>query len=85
MLVGDKLSYPAANEAYCLLTAYLREDGKIGSKYEKEPLKEFCLFLAEILKHPENFAGVDRRQKERRDDGSHKLPPDIEHDGTGLA
>ena len=30
MLVGDKLSYGSANEAYCLLTAYLREDGKIG-------------------------------------------------------
>ena len=85
MLVGDKVSYPAVNEAYCLLTAYIREDGKIGSKYHKDELKEFVLFLAEILKHPENFTGIDRKPKERREDGSLKLPPDHEHDGLGLA
>lgn len=85
MLVGDKLSYPAANEAYCLLTAYIREEGKIGAKYNKEDLLAFCKFLAEILKHPENFNGVDRKPKERHHDGSLKLPPDPEHDGLGLA
>lgn len=85
MLVGDKLNYPAANEAYCLLTAYLREDGKLGTKYNKDELKEFVTFLAEILKHPENFVGIDRRPKERHADGSLKLPPDSEHDGLGLA
>lgn len=85
MIVGDKVSYPAANEAYCLLTAYLREDGKLGAKYSKDDLKEFCLFLAEILKHPENFAGIDRKPKERHADGSLKNPPIQEHDGLGLA
>ena len=29
MLVGDKVTYDAVNEAYCLLTAYIREEGKI--------------------------------------------------------
>jgi len=62
MLVGDKLNYPAANEAYCLITAYLREE-KIGARYNKEDLLEFVEFLAEILKHPENFVGVDRKKK----------------------
>jgi hypothetical protein len=85
MLVGDKLEYAAANEAYCLLTAYIREEGKLGAKYDKDELKRFIAFLAEILKHPENFTGVDRKPKERHADGSLKLPPDVEHDGTGLA
>lgn len=85
MLVGDKLEYGSANEAYCLLTAYLREEGKLGTKYDKDELKKFVLFLAEILKHPENFVGVDRKPKDRHPDGSLKLPPDPEHDGLGLA
>lgn len=85
MLVGDKVSYPAANEAYCLLMAYIREDGVIGAKYNKDDLTNFCNFLAEILRHPENFAGVDRKPKERHYDGSLKLPPEPEHDGSGLA
>lgn len=62
MLVGDKLSYPAANEAYCLLMAYIREE-KIAANYNKEDLTEFVNFLATILKHPENFVGVDRKRK----------------------
>ena len=85
MVVDEKVSYPAVNEAYCLLTAYLREDGKLGAKYNKEELAEFVKFLAEILKHPENFVGIDRKKKERHADGSIKLPDVIEHDGTGLA
>jgi hypothetical protein len=85
MVVEGKVSYPAVNETYCLLTAYLREDGKLGAKYNKEELAEFVKFLAEILKHPENFVGVDRKKKERHADGSIKLPDVIEHDGTGLA
>ena len=85
MLVGDKLSYPAANEAYCLLSAYLREEGKIGAKYNKEELGEFINFLAEILKHPENFIGIDSKAKERHADGSVKLPEVPDHDGMGLA
>lgn len=85
MIVGDKLSYAAANEAYCLLGAYLREGGKLGAKYDKDFLSEFMTFLAEILRHPENFIDADRKKKERHSDGSLKLPPDVEHDGTGLA
>ena len=85
MKVGEKLGYPAANEAYCLLTAYLREEGKVGAKYNKEDLQEFVQFLADILKHPENFSGVDRKKKERHADGSLKLPDTGEHDGLGLA
>lgn len=85
MLVGDKVGYGPANEAYCLISAYIREDGKIGAKYNKEDLQKFVTFLAEILKHPENFVGVDRKVRERHNDGSLKLPPDPEHDGTGLA
>jgi hypothetical protein len=85
MLVGDKLEYGPANEAYCLLMAYLREEGKLGANYNKEELTAFCKFLAEILKHPENFIGVDRKKKERHADGSLKLPETPDHDGTGLA
>ena len=85
MLIGDKLEYGPANEAYCLLTAYIREDGTIGAKYNKEELQQFVLFLAEILKHPENFIGVDRKKKDRHADGSLKLPETPDHDGMGLA
>ena len=77
MLVGDKVSYPAVNEAYCLLSAYIREEGKLGASYSKDDLKEFCKFLAEILKHPENFVETERKPKEAR--------PVAEHDGLGLA
>ena len=84
MLVGDRVTYDAVNEAYCLLMAYIREE-KIGAKYNKAELKEFANFMAAILKHPENFIGVDRKPKERFADGSLRLTPDPEHDGTGLA
>jgi hypothetical protein len=85
MLVGDKLEYGPANEAYCLLSAYIREEGKLGTNYNKEELASFVKFLAEILKHPENFTGVDRKPKERHADGSLKLPEVPDHDGMGLA
>jgi hypothetical protein len=85
MVVDEKVSYPACNEAYCLLTAYVREEGKVGAKYNKEELAEFVKFLSDILKHPENFTGVDRKKKERHADGSLKLPDAGEHDGLGLA
>lgn len=55
MLVGDKVSYDAVNEAYCLLTSYIREEGKINAKYDAARLQELVVFLSEILKHPENF------------------------------
>ena len=85
MFIKDKASYQSCNEAYCLLTAYLREEGKVGAKYNKEDLQEFVQFLADILKHPDNFSGVDRKKKERHADGSLKLPDTGEHDGLGLA
>ncbi len=53
MLV-ENLSYGAANEAYTLITAYIREE-KIAADYNKEELAEFAKFLASILKHPGNF------------------------------
>lgn len=55
MLVGDKVSHGAVSESYCLLSAYIREEGKLGTNYDKEKILEFCKFVAEILKHPENF------------------------------
>ncbi|NDB60755.1 hypothetical protein EB001_20265 [bacterium] len=71
MVVEEKISYPACNEAYCLLTAYLREE-KIGAKYNKEDLNEFVHFLAEILKHPKNFTGVDRKTIKKEKDDARK-------------
>ena len=46
MYIDERVSYPAVNEAYCLLSAYCREEGKLGSKYDKDELKEFIDFLA---------------------------------------
>ena len=85
MLVGDKVSHSAVTEAYCLISAYIREEGKLGANYDKEHLLEFVKFVAEILKHPENFIGSDKEPKERNLDGSLKHPVVAEHDGTGLA
>ena len=72
MLVGDRVTYDAVNEAYCLLTAYIREEGKIGAKYNTEELSKFVKFLSEILKHPENF--VEPKQVEDKV----KIVPDHE-------
>ena len=58
MLIGNKISYAAATEAYCLLTAYIREE-KVAATYKKEDLQEFASFLSEIIKHPENFVNGD--------------------------
>ena len=55
MLVGDKVSHAAVSEAYCLLSSYIREEGKIGASYNNEHIQECVSFLSEILKHPENF------------------------------
>lgn len=55
MLVGDRVTYDAVNEAYCLISAYIREEGKVGAKYNREDLAVFVKFLSDILKHPENF------------------------------
>lgn len=85
MLVGDKVTHSAVTEAYCLISSYIREDGKLGTNYDKERLLEFVKFVAEILKHPENFIGEDRSPQERNLDGSLKNPVLADHDGTGLA
>lgn len=53
MLV-ENLTHDAANEAYCLIMSYLRED-KIAGTYNKDHLKEFSQFLHDILKNPKNF------------------------------
>lgn len=55
MHVGDKVSYDAVSEAYCLLTSYIREEGKIAAEYDKDKLQELTVFLADIMKHPDNF------------------------------
>lgn len=60
MFIDDKISYQAVNEAYCLLSAYLREE-KIAANYNRDEIKEAVVFLSEVLKHPENFVGVDRK------------------------
>ena len=62
MLVGDKVSHAAVSEAYCLLSAYIREEGKIGATYNAEHLQDFVLFLTEVLKHPENFKTVKKEE-----------------------
>ena len=85
MLVGDKVTYDAVNEAYCLLTAYIREEGTLGAKYDKEYLNQFVMFLANVLKHPENFVEDDKTEKERNTDGSIVTNYNTDHDGTGLA
>lgn len=85
MLVGNKVSHSAVTEAYCMISAYIREEGKLGTNYDKERLLEFVKFVSEILKHPENFVGADKVLKERNLDGSLKHPAAVEHDGTGLA
>lgn len=61
MHVGDKVSHGAISEAYCLLNAFLREE-KIAADYDFERLKEAIVFLADILKCPDNF------KNEKRDD-----------------
>ena len=76
MLVGDKLSHAAASEAYVLLSSYVREEGKLGTHYDKNRITEFVRFLAEILQHPENFNTIQVQKIEN------DLP---EHDGLGLA
>ena len=71
MQVGDKVSYDAVNEAYCLLSSYIREEGKVGAKYNTEYLQELVVFLADILKHPENF--VNDRNTQKNNSESNKL------------
>jgi hypothetical protein len=69
-----KVTFDAVSEAYCLLSSYLREDGKVKGRYNEERLQSFVVFLAELMKHDE----VDLSKVE-----FDKQTP--EHDGTGLA
>lgn len=62
MFIDNKISYYAVNEAYCLLSAYLREE-RIAANYNSEEIQEAVEFLATILKHPENFKSIDRKSK----------------------
>ena len=57
-VVKTSLDESAANEAYCLIMAYLREE-KIGATYNKECLQDFVHFLHDILKDPNNFQPVE--------------------------
>ena len=69
MLVGDKVSHAAVSEAYCLLSSYIREEGKIGAKYNMDHIQELVLFLATIMKHPENFVNERNTQENTIEDG----------------
>ena len=71
MLVGDKVSHAAVSEAYCLLSSYIREEGEIGASYNIDHIQELVLFLAEIMKHPENF--VNERNTQTDNSESDKL------------
>ena len=72
--VKTTVSIGAITEAYCLLTSYLREEGKVRSSYDSDKLQKAVLFLAEIIKEGE--LGIN---KINIDDS---IP---DHDGTGLA
>jgi hypothetical protein len=72
--VKTTVSISAITEAYCLLTSYLREEGKVRSSYDSDKLQKAALFLAEIIKEGElgiNTINIDDN-----------IP---EHDGSGLA
>lgn len=58
MHVGNKVGYDAVSEAYCLLSSYLREEGKVAASYDKNLIQEIVVFLAEIMKNPDNFENV---------------------------
>lgn len=85
MNTGEEVSYDSFVEAYCLLSSYLREDGKIGAKYNTEYLKEFVTFLSKVMTDPTCFDRSVVVMPERNEDGSLKIPELPDHDGTGLA
>ena len=66
MFIDDKISYGAVNEAYCLLSAWMREE-RIAADYNREEISEAIKFLAEVLKHPENFKDVDRKTAKKEE------------------
>ena len=81
---GEDVTYESLVEAYCILSSYVREDGRVGAKYDMDYLKQFTVFLSKVMvdprMFPENHVAV---LPARNEDGSLVNPPD--HDGTGLA
>jgi len=69
MFIDGKITHEAANEAYCLLMAYTREE-KIAATYDVERIKTFVKFLADILKYPGNFVNEPKKEsvKEKNDE-----------------
>jgi hypothetical protein len=81
----EELNYDAFVEAYCLLSSYIREEGKIGANYNMDHLKYFVKFMAETMTDPECFDTDINLNPVRNKDGSLIVPTVTEHDGTGLA
>lgn len=82
---GDEVSYDSFVEAYCLLSSYIREDGRVGAKYNVEQLKEFVSFMSKVMTDPTCFDRAVVVVPERNEDGSLKFPKAPEHDGRGHA
>lgn len=82
---GDEVSYDSFVEAYCLLSSYIREDGKVGAKYDMDYLKEFVSFLSKVMTDPNCFNVPVVVPPVRNEDGSLKIPNVPDHDGSGLA
>ena len=82
---GDEVSYDSFVEAYCLLTSYIREDGKVGAKYNVDYLKEFTTFLSKVMTDSDCFDHPVIVPPDRNEDGSLKNITVPDHDGSGLA
>ena len=85
MFEKNQVSYDAVSEAYCLISSYIREEGKVADVYDTEVLEEFVNFLASVMTNSNYFPDDQRIQKERLKDGSLVVPIDTDHDGSGLA
>lgn len=79
----DEMNYDSFVEAYCLISSYVREEGKVGAKYNMEHLQEFVKFMARVMSDPDCFDTDMELNPARNEDGSLKNIPD--HDGMGLA
>ena len=81
----DEMNYDAFVEAYCLISSYVREEGKVGAKYDMDHLKEFVKFMARVMSDPDCFDTDVDMNPDRNEDGSLKNPDVRDHDGLGLA
>ena len=81
----DEMNYDAFVEAYCLISSYVREDGKVGAKYNMEHLQDFVKFMAKVMSDPDCFDTDMDLNPDRNEDGSLKNPVVQDHDGLGLA